>query len=76
MESEIADSSSTDLRKDDPPPSLTLVRKQFAGRYAIKSEEFSNEMVWHSNHFCLSARFFLSPSLTYILLGIVLAGWC
>ncbi|KAL5826788.1 hypothetical protein ACOSQ3_018629 [Xanthoceras sorbifolium] len=42
-ESKLADSSSTNLIEDIP--SLTLVKKQFAGRYAITSEEFTSEMV-------------------------------
>ncbi|KAK1552116.1 hypothetical protein Q3G72_010601 [Acer saccharum] len=44
-ESELAYSSSTKLKKDGASPSLTLVKKQFAGRYAITSEEFTSEMV-------------------------------
>lgn len=42
-ESEI--SSSAGIGDDQSPPSLTLVRKQFAGRYAISAEEFTSEMV-------------------------------
>ncbi|KAG1366257.1 putative alpha-glucan water dikinase 2 [Cocos nucifera] len=42
-ESEI--SSSAGVGDDQSPPSLTLVRKQFAGRYAISAEEFTSEMV-------------------------------
>ncbi|PIA61801.1 hypothetical protein AQUCO_00200059v1 [Aquilegia coerulea] len=41
---ELLGGSSTTLRDDDSP-SLTLVKKQFCGRYAISSEEFTNEMV-------------------------------
>ncbi|KAJ0095371.1 hypothetical protein Patl1_16076 [Pistacia atlantica] len=43
-DSELVDSSSAKL-KEDGPSSITLVKKQFAGRYAITSEEFTNEMV-------------------------------
>ncbi|KAL4638999.1 hypothetical protein ACB092_03G186300 [Castanea dentata] len=43
-EGELADASSTNL-KDGSSPSLTLVRKQFNGRYAISSEEFTSDMV-------------------------------
>lgn len=42
--SELADSSSMNL-KEDGPSSVTLVKKEFAGRYAITSEEFTSEMV-------------------------------
>ncbi|KAM1102978.1 hypothetical protein ACFX19_011736 [Malus domestica] len=37
------DASSTDSREDTP--SLTLVKKEFTGRYAISSDEFTSEMV-------------------------------
>ncbi|CAI9092975.1 OLC1v1028361C2 [Oldenlandia corymbosa var. corymbosa] len=37
--------SSSNLTVDGPSPSITLVKKQFSGRYAISSEEFTNEMV-------------------------------
>lgn len=43
-EDELADSSSSNL-KDVISSSITLVRKQFGGRYAISSEEFTSEMV-------------------------------
>ncbi|KAJ6689066.1 hypothetical protein OIU85_005474 [Salix viminalis] len=41
---ELADSNSTNL-KEVSPSHLKLVRKQFRGRYAISSEEFTSEMV-------------------------------
>ncbi|KAK9119771.1 hypothetical protein Scep_017864 [Stephania cephalantha] len=37
--------NSVDSRQDTGTPSLTLVQKKFCGRYAISSEEFTNEMV-------------------------------
>ncbi|KAK8914101.1 hypothetical protein KSP39_PZI023890 [Platanthera zijinensis] len=43
-ERELVDASSTDV-SDTRTPSLTIIRKDFAGRYAIVSEEFTNEMV-------------------------------
>jgi len=43
-EGENIDEKSTDL-KEDSIPSLSLVKKQFSGRYAISSEEFTGEMV-------------------------------
>ncbi|XVF85026.1 hypothetical protein PTKIN_Ptkin17bG0085500 [Pterospermum kingtungense] len=43
-EGELADSSSSTL-KGDGPSSITLVRKQFVGKYAISAEEFTPEMV-------------------------------
>ena len=43
-EGELADSSSSNL-KGDGPSSLSLVRKQFGGKYAISAEEFTPEMV-------------------------------
>ncbi|XWS34753.1 hypothetical protein CRYUN_Cryun21dG0064500 [Craigia yunnanensis] len=43
-EGELADSSSSNLTGDGPS-SLTLVRKQFGGKYAISAEEFTPEMV-------------------------------
>lgn len=42
-EGELEDASSTHSTEDTP--SLTLVRKQFTGRYAISSNEFTSEMV-------------------------------
>nr|XP_011464043.1 PREDICTED: alpha-glucan water dikinase 1, chloroplastic isoform X2 [Fragaria vesca subsp. vesca]XP_011464044.1 PREDICTED: alpha-glucan water dikinase 1, chloroplastic isoform X2 [Fragaria vesca subsp. vesca] len=42
-ESELGDASSTNLNEDTP--ALTLVKKQFTGRYAISSDEFTSEMV-------------------------------
>ncbi|KAG9449919.1 hypothetical protein H6P81_009884 [Aristolochia fimbriata] len=44
-DSELADPSSSGQRDDVGGPSLSLVRKQFAGRYAISADEFSSEMV-------------------------------
>ncbi|KAM7250917.1 hypothetical protein ACFE04_022800 [Oxalis oulophora] len=44
-EGELADSSSNNLTGDDTSPTLSLVKKQFSGRYAISSEEFTSEMV-------------------------------
>uniref|UniRef100_A0A6N2K062 alpha-glucan, water dikinase n=1 Tax=Salix viminalis TaxID=40686 RepID=A0A6N2K062_SALVM len=41
---ELADSNSTNL-KEVSPSHLKLVRKQFRGRYAISSQEFTSEMV-------------------------------
>ncbi|KAH8495314.1 hypothetical protein H0E87_018482 [Populus deltoides] len=43
-EGELADSSSTNLTEGSPSP-IKLVRKEFSGRYAISSEEFTSEMV-------------------------------
>lgn len=44
-EGESIDDKSTDLKEVDSIPSLSLVKKQFSGRYAISSEEFTGEMV-------------------------------
>ncbi|KAG5520839.1 hypothetical protein RHGRI_033418 [Rhododendron griersonianum] len=44
-EGDLRNASSTSLKEDDSLPSLTLVRKQFGGRYAISSDEFTSEMV-------------------------------
>lgn len=44
-EGELVDASSTNLKEDGSSPPLTLVRKQFIGRYAISSEEFTSDMV-------------------------------
>ncbi|XP_024957284.1 alpha-glucan water dikinase, chloroplastic isoform X5 [Citrus sinensis] len=44
--SELQDSSSANLKEEDgPSSSVTLVKKQFAGRYAITSDEFTGELV-------------------------------
>ncbi|WZZ68349.1 hypothetical protein YC2023_079719 [Brassica napus] len=43
-ESELSSQSSDNL-EDVPPPSISLVKKQFVGRYAISSEEFTNDLV-------------------------------
>ncbi|GFP88008.1 alpha-glucan water dikinase chloroplastic [Phtheirospermum japonicum] len=37
--------SSTNSKEDSSVPSLTLVKKQFVGKYAISSDEFNSEMV-------------------------------
>jgi len=44
-EGENIDDKSTDLKEVGSIPSLSLVKKQFSGRYAISSEEFTGEMV-------------------------------
>ncbi|KAI8527034.1 hypothetical protein RHMOL_Rhmol12G0045200 [Rhododendron molle] len=44
-EGDLTNASSTSLKEDDSLASLTLVRKQFGGRYAISSDEFTSEMV-------------------------------
>ncbi|XP_044491919.1 alpha-glucan water dikinase, chloroplastic isoform X2 [Mangifera indica] len=44
-ETELTDSSSAKLKEASPSSSITLVKKQFSGRYAITSEEFTNKMV-------------------------------
>ncbi|XP_074274451.1 alpha-glucan water dikinase, chloroplastic isoform X2 [Silene latifolia] len=43
-ESELKGANSGDT-SDEPPPSLSLVKKKFSGNYAITSEEFTNDMV-------------------------------
>ncbi|CAF2108195.1 alpha-glucan water dikinase 1, chloroplastic [Brassica napus] len=43
-DSEVSSQSSDNL-EDVPPPSISLVKKQFVGRYAISSEEFTNDLV-------------------------------
>lgn len=52
----LADSSSIGFNENGSPSSLTLVKKQFAGRYAITSEEFTSEMVRIQNRICLCGR--------------------
>ncbi|XP_043724760.1 alpha-glucan water dikinase, chloroplastic-like isoform X2 [Telopea speciosissima] len=42
---ELLMASSTSMKEDGSSPSVTLVRKQFCGRYAISSEEFTSAMV-------------------------------
>lgn len=42
-DSELSSPSSDNL--EDAPPSISLVKKQFAGRYAISSEEFTSDLV-------------------------------
>ncbi|XP_058192973.1 alpha-glucan water dikinase, chloroplastic-like isoform X2 [Rhododendron vialii] len=44
VEGNLTSSSSANF-KEGPLPSLKLVRKKFGGKYAISSEEFTNEMV-------------------------------
>ncbi|KAJ7953577.1 alpha-glucan water dikinase, chloroplastic [Quillaja saponaria] len=44
-EGELADDRSTHLKDDGSVSPLSLVRKQFNGRYAISSKEFTSEMV-------------------------------
>ncbi|QHO03122.1 Alpha-glucan water dikinase [Arachis hypogaea] len=44
-EGELTDKKSTHLKEGDSVPPISLVRKKFSGRYAISSEEFTNEMV-------------------------------
>ncbi|XP_020251557.1 alpha-glucan water dikinase, chloroplastic-like [Asparagus officinalis] len=44
-ESDLSNASSANLDDVQPSPSLTLARKQFSGKYAISSEEFTNKMV-------------------------------
>ncbi|EEF34459.1 alpha-glucan water dikinase, chloroplastic [Ricinus communis] len=43
-EGELADSSSTNMKEVGSSP-IKLVKKQFSGRYAISSDEFTSEMV-------------------------------
>lgn len=63
VEGNLTSSSSANF-KEGPLPSLKLVRKQFGGKYAISSEEFTNEMVRILQFLCfdkfsLFPRFFL-----------------
>ncbi|KAF7829333.1 alpha-glucan water dikinase, chloroplastic [Senna tora] len=44
-EGELVNANATQLQEDGSVPPLNLVRKQFSGRYAISSEEFTSEMV-------------------------------
>lgn len=59
-EGEPIDASSTNLKEDGSAPHLTLVRKKFSGRYAITSEEFTNDMVSFKVNFSLGDDFFFS----------------
>lgn len=43
-EGELENASSSQAKKDGVS-SLSLVKKQFTGRYAISSDEFTNDMV-------------------------------
>ncbi|KAL7196896.1 hypothetical protein ACSBR1_036832 [Camellia fascicularis] len=45
VEGGLTSASSTNLNEEGPLPSIKLVRKQFGGRYAISSEEFTSEVV-------------------------------
>ncbi|KAH9773140.1 alpha-glucan water dikinase 1 [Citrus sinensis] len=52
--SELQDSSSANLKEEDgPSSSVALVKKQFAGRYAITSDEFTGELVKLQNYIYL-----------------------
>ncbi|KAL6640194.1 hypothetical protein ACP70R_022043 [Stipagrostis hirtigluma subsp. patula] len=44
-ESELQAASSTSAQDDQSGPSISLVKKQFPGKYAISADEFSDEMV-------------------------------
>ncbi|OVA19870.1 Pyruvate phosphate dikinase [Macleaya cordata] len=44
-DSELSGASTLNSKEDGSSPSIALVRKQFGGRYAISSEEFTSEMV-------------------------------
>ena len=43
-EGELNKGSSSEI-SDSVPPSISLVKKKFGGKFAIASEEFTNEMV-------------------------------
>ncbi|KAI8013678.1 hypothetical protein LOK49_LG05G02249 [Camellia lanceoleosa] len=45
VEGGLTSASSANLNEEGPLPSIKLVRKQFGGRYAISSEEFTSEVV-------------------------------
>ncbi|KAI8021988.1 hypothetical protein LOK49_LG03G00270 [Camellia lanceoleosa] len=45
VEGDLTSASATNLKEEGPLPSVSLVRKQFGGKYAISSEEFTSEMV-------------------------------
>ncbi|XP_028072763.1 alpha-glucan water dikinase, chloroplastic-like isoform X1 [Camellia sinensis] len=45
VEGGLTSAISTNLNEEGPLPSIKLVRKQFGGRYAISSEEFTSEVV-------------------------------
>lgn len=59
--SEVKDSelsgASTNSTEDGSLPSISLVKKQFAGRYAISSEEFTSEMVRNKSQIILGTYF-------------------
>lgn len=63
-EGELADSSSSNL-KGDGPSSLSLVRKQFGGKYAISAEEFTPEMVRLAKSDSPPKLYFVLSFLTY-----------
>lgn len=44
-QSELIDGKSTHLKEVGSTPSISLVKKQFSGRYAVSSEEFTGVMV-------------------------------
>ncbi|XP_010553614.1 PREDICTED: alpha-glucan water dikinase, chloroplastic [Tarenaya hassleriana] len=44
-DSELLSPGSVKTKEDDVPSTITLVKKQFGGRYSISSEEFTSEMV-------------------------------
>ncbi|KAA8529608.1 hypothetical protein F0562_034292 [Nyssa sinensis] len=50
VEGSLTSGSSTNSIEVGPSPSITLVRKQFGGRYAISSDEFTSEMVGAKSH--------------------------
>ena len=45
VEGGLTSASSANLNEEGLLPSIKLVRKQFGGRYAISSEEFTSEVV-------------------------------
>lgn len=61
---------SNDLEESGPLPSIKLVKKQFAGKFAISSDEFTSEMV----SFILSFLFTLEYS--HLLTKIVSTLFC
>lgn len=54
-EDELAGTSSSN-GSDGAPSNLTLVKKEFRGRYAISSDEFTNDMVRLPFSFILNLR--------------------
>ena len=45
VEGDLTAGRSAIFKEGDPFPSVKLVKKQFGGKYAISSEEFTSEMV-------------------------------